>query len=86
MNIENNSELYFKRLSNKNNNKIFTESKTRFTENTNFVYKGVINTITIKKHSIYGIRDRKRIKKEKKFNNARIIVNVWKKRKIKLTK
>ena len=49
MNIENNSELYFKGLSNKNNNKIFTESKTRFTENTNFVYTGVINTITINK-------------------------------------
>ena len=49
INIENNSELYFKGLSNKKNNKIFTESKTRFTENTNFVYTGIINTNIINK-------------------------------------
>ena len=47
MNIDSGEEIYFKGISDKKTNKIFTKSKTRFSENTNFVYTSttVINNI-----------------------------------------
>ena len=47
MDIDSGEEIYYKGISDKKNNKIFTASKTRFSENTNFVYTSisVINNI-----------------------------------------
>ena len=48
MDIDSGDELFFKGISNKKK-KIFTESKTKFTENTNFVYTREVNNNIINK-------------------------------------
>ena len=67
MDIDNGEEIYFKGISNKKN-KVFTESKTRLSENTNFVYtsiNSVNNNIINKEDSDEKNKTYKNISKRK---------------------
>ena len=66
MDIDNGEELYFKGISNKKN-KIFTESKTKLSENTNFLYTSIntSNNIISKEDSDEKNKTFKNISKRK---------------------
>ena len=65
MDIDSGEEIYFKGISAKKNNKIFTASKTRLSENTNFVYTSTTLINNIKNDSDEKNKTFKNISKRK---------------------
>ena len=65
LDIDSGEEIYYKGITDKKNNKIFTASKTRFSENTNFVFTSTMVINNIKNDSDEKNKTFKNISKRK---------------------